>query len=217
MLPFCSLNNLAADHYNCPVLQCNQRKVGLLSQASPDVLPLLCKILVRYTLCLVASNWKKMEFWGLEWNLNPHGSSCPHVHPVFLQPSQHQFKNIGKHRDVRGDEYKQALASMSGDMQIVRTQAMRAAKEESGTRHTGCHPCPYQTALLRAEWSFWTVSAWQQVSFVDLGLQMAKIPCDQSPVQGWTNHNRYLWGSAFGSPQAVWFGLFCCLHLEPLE
>lgn len=68
---------------------------------------------------------------------------------------------------------------------VVRTRAIRAAKEESSTKHAGCHPCPYQTALLRGVWSVWAVSGdWQQVSFVDLGLQMGKIPADQSPLQG---------------------------------
>lgn len=66
---------------------------------------------------------------------------------------------------------------------VVRTRAIRAAKEESGTRHAGCHPCPYQTALLCGVWSVWTVSD-AGSRFVDLELQMGKIPCGQSPLQG---------------------------------
>ena len=53
---------LAMYHYNCSVLQSFQTSVGLFSQASQDVLPLLYKILELYILCVVASDCKMMEF-----------------------------------------------------------------------------------------------------------------------------------------------------------
>jgi len=50
-------------------------------------------------------------------------------HPsCFLQPRQHQFENIGKHRDVRGDEYKQAVANTSEDMQSFQDQVNKGSQ-----------------------------------------------------------------------------------------
>lgn len=209
--------DLAADHCNCPVLQCNQRSVGLFSQASP-ALPLLCKILGLYILCIVASSWKKMEFWDLEWNLNSHDSSFPHIHPVFCNWASTSLKTLASTEMFVVMNINRLLQACLKTCKAVRSRAARAAKEEPGTRHAGCHLCPHQPTLLHGAWSLWTVSdAWQQVSLVDLGLQMGKIPCDQSPLQGWTNHNQYLWVCAFGSPQVAWFRWLGCLHLEPLE
>lgn len=147
-----------------------------------------------------------MEFWGLEWNLNSHDSSCPHIPLVFCNWASTGLKTLASTEMFMVMNINRLLQACLQTCKVVRTRAIRAAKEESGTRHAGCHPCPYQTALLCGVWSVWIVSDWQQVSSVDLGLQMGKTPCDQSPLQGWTIHNRYLWVCAFGSPQAVWFG-----------
>lgn len=54
----------AADHYNSPALQCNQRSVGLLSQASPDTLPLLCKILGLHLLWHPTGRRWNFEAWS---------------------------------------------------------------------------------------------------------------------------------------------------------
>lgn len=68
-------------------------------------------------------------------------------HPsCFLQPSQHRFKNIGKHQDVHGDEYKQAVANMSEDMQSVQDQGNKGS--QAGVWHQAHRTLPLPLPLL---------------------------------------------------------------------
>lgn len=105
-----------------------------------------------------------------------------HIH-LFLQPSQRQFQNIGKQCDVHGDEYKQAVASMSEVMQSFQDRDNKGSW--GGTWYQAYRvPPPTTAALLSGVWyvlgSWWWLVA---ASFLKSGQVKVRIPTTKVPFR----------------------------------
>lgn len=155
-----SLCNHSSFRYVSLQLQfCSVSKEVLSSLAGLPRCIALPKILRLHMVCTVASNWKIMEFWGLEWNLNSHDSSY-HTSISFCNLASASFKTLASNVMFMVMNTNRLLQACLKSCKVSRTKTIRAAEEELDTKHTECHLLPQQPCLAECGMSWAAGGVW---------------------------------------------------------